>query len=339
MKGIILAGGSATRIKPITDVVSKQLLPVYDKPMIYYPLSVLMLAGVKDILVISTPEYTPIFMKLLDDGSQFGIHIEYKIQEKPKGLPEAFILGEKFIDGQDCALILGDNILWGDGIEKKLSEAIKNLQEGYVTIFGRKVSDPEKFGIAVVDEKTGVVKRLIEKPKDFVSNLAVIGLYFYKNDVCNYAKLLNPSKRGELEITDLNIKYLEKEKIKLILLEKEKFKWFDAGSFEGLFDATESVRRKQTETSLITVPEAIAYKKGWISQEVLLNSIKKYDKSPYGSYLKNMLEVKSEDIRNTEKVDLPSKSISPQKQTSRNARKKSSDSNQEDSPSLFPNLK
>ena len=339
MKGIILAGGQATRIRPITDVVSKQLLPIYDKPMIYYPLSVLMLAGIKDILVISTPEYTQSFMKLLDDGSQFGIHIEYKIQYNPNGLPEAFILGEKFINRQDCALILGDNILWGDDLESLLSDAIKNLQEGYVTIFGRKVSHPEKFGVAVVNDETGLVERLVEKPEKLISNIAVIGLYFYKNSVCDYAKQLKLSDRGELEITDLNNKYREKEKIKLITLEKEKIEWFDAGSFESLFAVTEAFLRDRTKTSLMGYPEVIAYKKGWISQEILLKSIEKYKKSPYGSHLNNMLEVKGEEIHDTEKTDLTSKSIPPQKQTTKSAKKKSSDSNQEESPSLFPDLK
>ena len=305
MKGIILAGGMATRIRPITDVVSKQLLPVYDKPMIYFPLSVLMLAGIKDILVISTPEYTPFFLKLLDDGSQFGIHIEYKIQYEPKGLAEAFLLGEKFIKNDCCALVLGDNFLWGDDLENTLKEAASHSEKGFATVFGRKVSNPEEFGVAILDKNTGLVKELREKPKEFISNDAVIGLYFYDKSVCTYAKQLTPSKRGELEITDLNNRYVSNGKLKLILLEKEKFDWVDVGSFEGLFEASECVRRKQNEASSIAVPEDIAFKKGWISLESLEMSAKKYEKSKYGKYLMKIVnDYKAEQNKTSEKTEV-----------------------------------
>lgn len=309
MKGIILAGGSATRIRPITDAVSKQLLPVYNKPMIYYPLSVLMLAGIRDVLIISTPEFTPFFMKLLDDGSQFGMHIEYRIQYNPNGLADAFLLGEKFINGDFCALILGDNILWGEKLEDYLKEARENLNQGFATVFGRSVSNPKEFGVAVVDETTGLVTELIEKPEKLVSTTAVIGLYFYDKKVCGFAKELQPSDRGELEITDLNKKYADRRNLKLILLDEHDFHWHDAGSFMGLYNATESVLRNQSKTSMIAVPEEIAYKKGWISREELLKSAKKYEKSEYGKYLEWL--AKDDDEKEKEKQgakeDVPTK--------------------------------
>lgn len=305
MKGIILAGGMATRIRPITDVVSKQLLPVYDKPMIYFPLSVLMLAGIREVLVISTPEYISFFMKLLDDGCQFGLHIEYKIQNEPKGLADAFLLGEKFINNDCCALVLGDNFLWGDELEKTLKVAVSHSEKGFATIFGREVRNPKEFGVAVLDKNTGLVNKLIEKPNEFVSNYAVIGLYFYDKSVCSYAKQLAPSKRNELEITDLNNKYVQNGKLKFILLEDEKFDWVDVGSFDGLFDASECVRRKQSEMSPIAIPEEIAFRKGWISLESLKISAKKYEKSKYGKYLmKIVTDYEVEQKKALEKKDV-----------------------------------
>lgn len=290
MKGIILAGGNATRIKPITDVLSKQILPVYDKPMIYYPLSVLMLAGIKDILLISTPEFTPLFKKLLGDGEQFGIKIAYEIQEEANGLAQAFIIGEEFINGEPCVLILGDNILWGERLEGKLKKAVKNVEEGFATVFSRQVDNPEAFGVAKYNEKTGIVSKLVEKPKSYVSHKAVIGLYFYDTKVCDLAKILSPSERGELEITDLNKKYVEEKSLKAIPLEKEDFEWFDAGSFDGLLEASQTVSVKQQSGIMIAMPEEIAIKKGWISYEKLFEIAQKYEKSNYGIYLKKIAE-------------------------------------------------
>ena len=290
MKGIILAGGNATRIKPITDVLSKQILPVYDKPMIYYPLSVLMLAGIKDILLISTPEFTPMFKKLLGNGEQFGIKIDYEIQEEANGLAQAFIIGEEFINGEPCALILGDNILWGDELEKGLQKAIGNLENGFATVFGRRVTDPENFGVAVYDKKSGVVSKLVEKPNRYVSNDAVIGLYFYDSKVCEYAKGVGRSDRGEYEITELNNLYVKEKKLKLIPLKKEMFEWFDAGSFNGLLKASQSVCTKQKSGVMVAMPEEIAIKKGWISYEKLFEIAQKYEKSNYGIYLKKIAE-------------------------------------------------
>ena len=290
MKGIILAGGNATRIRPITDVLSKQILPVYDKPMIYYPLSVLMLAGIKDILLISTQEFTPMFQKLLGGGEQFGIKIEYEIQKEANGLAQAFIIGEKFINGEPCALILGDNILWGDELEKKLQKAIDNVKNGFATVFGRRVTDPENFGVAVYNKRNGIVTELEEKPKQFVSNDAVIGLYFYNNKVCEYAKGVGQSARGEYEITDLNNLYVKDKKLKLIPLKEKEFEWFDAVSFDGLLEASKSVCVKQKPGIMVAMPEEIAIKKGWIPYEKIFEIAKKYEKSNYGIYLKNIAE-------------------------------------------------
>ncbi|WP_405341334.1 sugar nucleotidyltransferase [Fibrobacter sp.] len=288
MKGIILAGGKATRIRPVTDVLSKQILPIYDKPMIYYPLSVLMLAGIKDILLISTPEFTPSFEELLGDGARFGIHIKYKIQKEANGLAQAFIIGEEFVNKEPCALILGDNILWGEELEGKLKKAVKNVEEGFVTVFCRQVDTPADFGVAVYNEKTGIVSKLVEKPTKYVSNEAVIGLYFYDSKACDYAKTLTPSARGELEITDLNKKYVEEKALKAIPLKKEEFEWNDAGSFEGLFKASEQVRLSQNNGAMIASPDEIAFQKGWISQTDLLKIAQKYGKSKYGEYLEDV---------------------------------------------------
>lgn len=300
MKGIILAGGKATRIRPITDVLSKQILPVYDKPMIYYPLSVLMLAGIKDILLISTPEYTSSFENLLGDGTRFGIHIEYKIQEEANGLAEAFIIGEKFVNNEPCALILGDNILWGEKLEGKLKKAVKNIEEGFATVFSRQVGNPEDFGVAVYNEKTGIVSKLVEKPKSYVSHKAVIGLYFYDSKVCDLAKMLKPSERGELEITDLNKKYVEEKKLKAIPLEIEDFQWYDAGSFDGLLEASQSVCKQQVSGVMIAAPDEISFQKGWINRSNLLDVAKNYKNSKYGEHLVNVAGKIREDDKKTD---------------------------------------
>lgn len=300
MKGIILAGGQATRIRPITDVVSKQLLPVYDKPMIYYPLSVLMLAGIKDILVISTPEYTPLFEHLLGDGSRFGIKLDYKIQKEAKGLAEAFIIGKDFVGNDPCALILGDNILWGEKLEQKLLKAVNNVQNGFASVFCRRVENPEAFGVAKFDKKTGIVSHLVEKPQKFVSNDAVIGLYFYDNRVCGFAEQITPSSRGELEITDLNNKYVEKKQLKAFPLELDSFEWKDAGSFEGLFEASRYVKEMQASGRKIAVPEEIAFSKGWLSRDRLDETAQKYKKSEYGLYLS---QIQSKGHRSPETIN------------------------------------
>lgn len=288
-KGIILAGGSGTRLYPLTMVTSKQLLPIYDKPMIYYPLSTLMLAGIRDILIISTPHDLPNFEKLLGDGSQYGINISYKVQPSPDGLAQAFILGKEFIGEDNCAMILGDNIFHGNGLTTQLKKAVENTERA--TVFGYYVEDPERFGVVEFDEK-GKVISLEEKPEIPKSNYAVTGLYFYDNKVCEYAKSLKPSPRGELEITDLNKIYLEKGKLDVITLGRG-YGWLDTGTVDSLSEASEYVRVIENRQGLkISCIEEISYKNGWINKETLLESAVKYGKSPYGQHLKNVAEGK-----------------------------------------------
>lgn len=289
MKGIILAGGSGTRLYPLTLVTSKQLLPVYDKPMIYYPLSTLMLAGIKDILIISTPHDLPNFEELLGDGSDFGINLSYKEQPSPDGLAQAFIIGEEFINGDSCAMVLGDNIFYGSGFTRYLKNAV-NKKEG-ATVFGYYVDDPERFGIVEFDNN-GKVISLEEKPKEPKSNYAVTGLYFYDKNVCEYAKSLKPSARGELEITDLNKVYLQKGNIDVITLGRG-FAWLDTGTIDALSEATEFVKVIETRQGIkISAIEEIAYKNNWIDKAKLLGSAKKYGKSAYGTHLKKVAEGK-----------------------------------------------
>lgn len=263
MKGIILAGGSGTRLYPLTLVTSKQLLPVYDKPMIYYPLSILMRAGIKDILIISTPNDTPKFETLLKDGKELGIHIEYCIQKNPNGLAEAFLLGEKFIDNEATALILGDNIFYEENIDKKLKEAVKHSENGISTLFGCRVKDPERFGVANFDEH-GNITSIEEKPEHPKSNVCITGLYFYDKNVVKYAKTIKPSKRNELEITDLNNIYLNKNKLVIEIL-NEKSIWIDAGTIESLYNANKIIREIQinSNTKVADLKE-IAKENGWI---------------------------------------------------------------------------
>ncbi|MEW9924024.1 glucose-1-phosphate thymidylyltransferase RfbA [Clostridium butyricum] len=288
-KGIILAGGSGTRLYPLTMVTSKQLLPIYDKPMIYYPLSTLMLAGIRDILIISTPNDLPNFEKLLGDGSRYGINISYKVQPSPDGLAQAFILGEDFIGQDNCAMILGDNIFHGNGLTTQLKKAVENT--GRATVFGYYVEDPERFGVVEFDDK-GKAISLEEKPEIPKSNYAVTGLYFYDNKVCEYAKSLKPSPRGELEITDLNKIYLEKGKLDVITLGRG-YGWLDTGTVDSLSEASEYVRVIENRQGLkISCIEEISYKNGWINKETLLESAVKYGKSPYGQHLKNVAEGK-----------------------------------------------
>ncbi len=289
MKGIILAGGSGTRLYPLTMVTSKQLLPVYDKPMIYYPLSTLMLAGIRDILIISTPTDLPNFERLLGDGSQLGIHLQYKIQPSPDGLAQAFLLGEEFIGNDSCAMILGDNIFYGSGLSKHLQNAAK--KEKGATVFGYYVEDPERFGIVEFDEN-GKAISIEEKPKHPKSNYCVTGLYFYDSDVVKKAKQVKPSARGELEITDLNKMYLEDGTLDVITLGRG-YAWLDTGTMDALADATEFVRVLENRQGIkISAVEEIAYKNGWIDKEKLLASANQYGKSNYGKHLKQVAEGK-----------------------------------------------
>ncbi|NCB44147.1 MAG: glucose-1-phosphate thymidylyltransferase [Clostridia bacterium] len=291
MKGIILAGGAGTRLYPLTMVTSKQLLPIYDKPMIYYPLSTLMLAGIKDILIISTPGDTPRFEHLLGDGSQFGIHLSYKVQPSPDGLAQAFLLGEEFIGLDTCAMVLGDNIFYGNGFTPLLRSAVADAENGKATVFGYYVSDPERFGVVEFDESGNVVS-VEEKPKQPKSNYAITGLYFYDNRVVQLAKQVKPSARGELEITDLNRLYLEAGDLKVQLLGRG-FAWLDTGTMDSLVDAADFVRMIEKRQGIkISAPEEIAFRNGWISKEKLLESAARYGKSPYGEHLKQVAEGK-----------------------------------------------
>ena len=285
MKGIILAGGAGTRLYPLTKVTSKQLLPVYDKPMIYYPLSTLMLAGIQDILIISTPEDTPRFEELLGDGNQFGVALQYKIQPSPDGLAQAFILGEDFLCGEPGAMVLGDNIFYGNGFSKILKRAVVNAEEtGRATVFGYYVNDPERFGVVEFDEN-GKALSIEEKPKKPKSNYAVTGLYFYPSDVSRRANQVKPSARGELEITTLNEMYLSDGLLDVQLLGRG-FAWLDTGTFSSLLLAANFVEMIQGRQSVtISAPEEIAYINGWITKDQLLESAKAYGKSPYGDHL------------------------------------------------------
>ncbi|MBN7774055.1 glucose-1-phosphate thymidylyltransferase RfbA [Clostridium aminobutyricum] len=292
MKGIILAGGSGTRLYPLTMVTSKQLLPVYDKPMIYYPLSTLMLAGVKEILIISTPQDLPNFERLLGDGSKYGIHLSYKVQPSPDGLAQAFILGEEFIDGDNCAMILGDNIFHGNGLTAELKMAVDYIDNGGgAAIFGYYVNDPERFGVVEFNEKRKAVS-IEEKPLQPKSNYAVTGLYFYDRNVCEYTKKLRPSLRGELEITDLNRIYLEQNKLNVITLGRG-YGWLDTGTVDSLTEAAEYVKVIETRQGLkIACLEEIAYRNKWINKIQLLESAELYGKGEYGQHLKRVAEGK-----------------------------------------------
>ena len=292
MKGIILAGGSGTRLYPLTKVTSKQLLPIYDKPMIYYPMSVLMSAGIRDILIISTPHDTPRFQDLLGDGHQFGVHLSYAIQETPAGLAQAFIIGEEFIGKDSVAMVLGDNIFSGHGLKKRLRRAVRTARNGNgATVFGYYVDDPHRFGIVEFDS-AGQAISIEEKPQNPKSNYCVTGLYFYDNNVVEYAKNLKPSKRGELEITDLNRIYLEEGKLNVITLGRG-FAWLDTGTVDSLAEAADFVRIIQSRQGItISAPEEIAYNKGWITKAQLLEAADAYGKSPYGKHLRNVADGK-----------------------------------------------
>jgi len=287
MKGIILAGGAGTRLYPLTMVTSKQLLPVYDKPMIYYPLSTLMLAGIQDILIISTPEDTPRFESLLGDGDQFGIHLQYAVQPTPDGLAQAFIIGADFIGDDDVAMVLGDNIFYGNGFSRLLMDAAVN--KGRATVFGYYVEDPERFGVVEFDTN-GQVLSVEEKPAAPKSNYAITGLYFYDNSVVEVAKNLKPSARGELEITDLNRVYLEMGKLDVKLMGRG-YAWLDTGTMDSLLEAADFICMLEKRQGIkISAPEEISYRKGWITKEKLLESASKYGKSPYGSHLRRVAE-------------------------------------------------
>ncbi|MEG2436249.1 MAG: glucose-1-phosphate thymidylyltransferase RfbA [Ruthenibacterium sp.] len=291
MKGIILAGGAGTRLYPLTMVTSKQLLPVYDKPMIYYPLSTLMLAGIQDILIISTPEDTPRFEELLGDGSQYGITLQYKVQPSPDGLAQAFLLGESFIGDDCCAMVLGDNIFYGNGFSHLLKDAVTNAENGRATVFGYYVNDPERFGIVEFDEN-GKVISVEEKPQHPKSNYCITGLYFYDKRVVELAKQVKPSPRGELEITTLNELYLNDGTLDVKLLGRG-FAWLDTGTMDSLVDAADFVRMVEKRQGIkISAPEEISYKNRWITKEKLLESAKRYGKSPYGEHLKRVAERK-----------------------------------------------
>ena len=290
MKGIILAGGSGTRLYPLTIVTSKQLLPVYDKPMIFYPLSVLMEAGIRDILIISTPQDSEKFRALLGDGSSYGIRLEYAVQPSPDGLAQAFIIGEEFIAGEPCAMVLGDNIFYGAGLKTMLVDAVRDAESGFSTIFAYHVNDPQRFGIVEFDKNHNVIS-IEEKPKNPKSNYCVTGLYFYDGHSSELAKQIKPSSRGELEITDLNNLYLKKKKLKVKLLDMG-FVWMDTGTFDSLMDASgyvQTISRHQDQ--VICSPEITAYRAGWITKEQMLKSADKYGKSPYGAAIRKYSEM------------------------------------------------
>ena len=292
MKGIILAGGSGTRLYPLTKVTSKQLLPVYDKPMIYYPMSVLMNAGIRDILIISTPQDTPRFENLLGDGRQFGVHLTYAVQPSPDGLAQAFIIGEDFIGSDSVAMVLGDNIFSGHGLNKRLHAAVRNAENGRgATVFGYYVPDPERFGIVEFDAN-GKVLSVEEKPQHPKSNYAITGLYFYNKEVVKMAKQVKPSARGELEITTLNDMYLKQGELDVQLLGRG-FAWLDTGTMDSLVEAADFVRMIEKRQGIkISAPEEIAFKYGWIDRDTLLESAERYGKSPYGQHLKNVADGK-----------------------------------------------
>lgn len=291
MKGIILAGGAGTRLFPLTMVTSKQLLPVYDKPMIYYPLSTLMLAGIRDILIISTPTDLPNFQRLLGDGRRYGLRLAYKEQPSPDGLAQAFILGEEFIDGDCCAMVLGDNIFYGAGLGAQLRNAVKSAEQGKATIFGYFVSDPQRFGVVEFDN-SGRVISLEEKPEEPKSNYAITGVYFYDGRASELAKQIKPSQRGELEITDLNRLYLERGDLNVQLLGRG-YAWLDTGTMDSLIEAGRFVQMiEQRQGIMISAPEEIAYRHGWISQEELLKAAEAYGKSTYGAHLRRVSEGK-----------------------------------------------
>lgn len=289
MKGIILAGGSGTRLYPLTKIISKQLLPVYDKPMIYYPLSTLMLAGIRDVLLISTPEDLPQFQSLLGDGGQFGIRLSYAAQPRPEGLAQALLIGEEFLQGEPCALVLGDNIFYGGWFRRNLHEAVKNVSEGCATIFCHYVKDPERFGIAEFDGEYRVLS-VEEKPARPKSNYCITGLYFYDGRASALAKRLRPSRRGELEITDLNRMYLEEGRLRAQVLGRG-FAWMDAGTVDSLMEAASFVETVQNRQGLIiSAPEEVAYHARWISREALLRAAEMYGKSSYGEHLRRVAE-------------------------------------------------
>ncbi len=292
MKGIVLAGGSGTRLYPLTMITSKQLLPIYDKPMVYYPLSTLMLAGIKDILIISTPQDLPNFERLLGDGSAYGINLSYKVQPSPDGLAQAFILGEEFIGDDCCAMVLGDNIFYGNGFSKILKAAVKNAEESRrASVFGYYVDDPERFGVVEFDND-GKVISVEEKPQNPKSNYAITGLYFYDNRVVEIAKQMKPSARGELEITDLNRVFLEKGDLDVQLLGRG-FAWLDTGTMDSLIEAGQFVQMVEKRQGVkISAIEEIAYKNGWITKEKLIESAERYGKSTYGQHLKKVAEGK-----------------------------------------------
>ena len=291
MKGIILAGGSGTRLYPLTLVTSKQLLPVYDKPMIYYPMSTLMLAGIKDILIISTPTDTPRFQALLGDGSRYGVNLSYAVQPSPDGLAQAFIIGEEFAGDEPCAMVLGDNIFYGNGFSAILARACENAENGRATVFGYHVHDPERFGVVEFDDN-GKAISIEEKPAQPKSNYAVTGLYFYPKGVAAKAKEVKPSKRGELEITTLNEMYLQEGTLSVELLGRG-FAWLDTGTFKSLLEAAEFVEMNQSRQNVqISAPEEIAYVKGWINRDQLLQAAEAYGKSPYGDHLRRVADDK-----------------------------------------------
>ena len=290
MKGIILAGGSGTRLHPLTIVTSKQLLPVYDKPMVFYPLSTLMLAGIQDILIISTPTDIPRFKELLGDGSQYGISLSYAVQPSPDGLAQAFVIGEGFIDGDSCALVLGDNIFYGNGLSRHLLAAAKSAQENKGgTIFGYYVEDPERFGVVEFDDGGRAIS-IEEKPVCPKSNYAVTGLYFYDDRVCDFARCVKPSERGELEITTLNEMYLEDGSLNVVTLGRG-FAWLDTGTMDSLYEASNFVLTiERSQGIMVSVPEEIAYLYGWIDCDKLLEAARHYGKSPYGDHLQKVAD-------------------------------------------------